>query len=212
MRIGRRIVSLGGVMAGVVAVTGLRALHPAVAQAQTPAQFIAALGNQAFAVIQGNYSIEQKLAYFHLMLRQDFDIAAAAPFVLGPYWRVASEPERAQFVALLYPYIVVTFGRRLTEYGGQSLRVTGSRNTQYETVVTSELARPGGQPVRLDWVLVERGGVYRVADVVVDGVSMRLNLRSEIGAMLQRSGGGVGALLMAMRQAIAQSGLSTGPV
>ncbi|MGE5271263.1 MAG: phospholipid-binding protein MlaC [Thiohalocapsa sp.] len=207
MRVGRRTVLRGGIAAAVAAAAAMRALQPALAQAQTPAQFIAALGNQAFAVIEGNYSIEQKLAYFRLLLRQDFDIAGSAPFVLGPYWRVASEAERAQFVALLVDYIVITFGRRLAEYGGQSLRVTGGRKTEYETLVTSELARSGGQPVRVDWVLVERGGVYRVADVVVDGVSMRVNLRSEIGAMLQRSGGVVGALLMAMRQVIAQSGL-----
>jgi phospholipid transport system substrate-binding protein len=164
-----------------------------------PAEFVASLGNQAFGVIRGGYSIEQKLGYFHLMLQQDFDIPGSAPFILGPYWRSASPAERAEFTRLLEDFIVATFGRRLADYGGQALQVTGVRNAGSQLVVTSDLLRAGAAPVKMDWVLIQGAGVYRVGDIVVDGISMRVSLRSDIAALLNRSGT-IPGLLDAMRQ------------
>ena len=176
------------------------------AAASPATDFIAALGNQAFYVIRGNYTLEQKMAYFQSMLRQDFDIPATAPFILGPWWRLATPPERADFVELLLSFIVVTFGRRLAGYDVAALRVTGVRQTPSGPVVTSQLLRPGAPPVGMDWVLSERNG-FRVADIVIDGVSMRLSLRSDIAAMLQRTGGTIAGLIFNMRQTIAGGGM-----
>jgi len=169
----------------------------------SPAEFVAALGNQAFGVIRGNYAVDQKLQYFHVMLQQDFDIPGAAPFVLGPYWRSASAAERAEFTRLLEDFIVATFGRRLADYGGQGLQVTGVRNAGSSLIVTSDILRPGAGPIKMDWVLVAGAGFYRVGDIVVDGVSMRGSLRSDIAALLSRSGS-IPGLLSAMRQTAAQ--------
>ena len=178
-------------------------LSAAKAETSPPAEFIAMLGNQAFAVLRGNYTLQQKLAYFHSMLRQDFDIPAAAPFILGPWWRVATQPERTAFVELLASFIVVSFGRRLAEYDVSSLRVTGVRQMPYGAVVTSQLLRSGAPPVGMNWVLSESSGSYRVADVVIDGVSMRLSLRSDVADLIQRTGGTVAGLIFNMRQTIA---------
>lgn len=146
------------------------------------------------------------MTYFHTMLRQDFDLAGAAPFVLGPYWRVASDPERSEFTRLLEGYIVATFGQRLYNSGGASLRVTGSRGTRSEPIVVSEITRPGGVPIKLEWVLTSRNGVYQISDLNLDGVSMAATQRSEFAAMIQRSGGTVAGLLAQMRQIIAAQG------
>ena len=178
-----------------------------VAPLAAPVAFITQLGNQALAVIAGGASLQDKMAYFHTMLRQDFDLAGTAPFVLGPYWRVATEAERAEFVRLLEDYIVATFGRRLYDAGGVALRVTGSRGTQFEPIVISEIQRQGGPPMRLEWVLNSRTGAYRIGDINLDGVSMALTQRQEFAAMLARGGGTIASLLAQMRQIIAAQGV-----
>lgn len=205
MSLSRRFVAVGGLAA--VASTSRLLLSAARAEASRPADFIATLGNQAFTVIRGNYTLPQKLAYFQSMLRQDFDIPATAPFILGPSWRLATAPERAQIDELLVSFIVVTFGRRLAEYDVSSLRVTGVRQTPYGPVVTSQLLRPGAPPVGMEWVLSESGGHYRVADVVIDNLSMRFSLRSDIAGLIQRTGGTIGGLIFNMRQTIAGGGM-----
>lgn len=205
MSLSRRLLALGG-LAALAARSGIR---PAAAQAAAApaADFITALGNQAFYVIRGSYTLEQKMAYFQSLLRQDFDIAATAPFILGPWWRLATEPERAQFGELLQSFIVVTFGRRLAGYDVAGLRVTGVRQTPYGPVVTSQLLRPGAPPVDMQWVLSQNSGSYRVADVVIEGVSMRLSLRSDLAGLMQRTGGTIAGLLFSMRQTIAGGGM-----
>lgn len=168
-----------------------------------PADFVVALGNQVLSVIRSAASLEQKRAYFRRVLEQDFDMPGIAAFVLGPYWRLATDQEKQEIVPLLYEYILVTFGRRLYDYGGQTLRLVGSRGAGY---VITEIERPGGFPIRLDWVLDSSSGVYRIIDLVLDGVSMAATQRSEFARMVQRSGGTVVGLIVEIRQIIANFG------
>ena len=52
-----------------------------------PVAFIRTLGNQAVSVIQSNYGLDAKAAYFNRMIREDFDLSGMARFVLGPHWQ-----------------------------------------------------------------------------------------------------------------------------
>jgi len=182
-----------------VVVAGMMATPGPAAAGEYPADFISALGNQGLAVIRSNAAIDQKAAYFHQMLRQDFDLARISRFGLGPYWRAASEREQQEFSRLLEDHLVRFYGRRFAEYGGESLRVTGSRADPDGVIVSSQIIRPQGLPIAVDWRLGLSDGRYKIADVIVDGVSMALTQRSEFAAMIQRYGGQVAGLLAAMR-------------
>src|SRR5204862_4271057 len=140
----------------------------------------------------------QKSAYFHRALHQDFDLSSISRFVLGPYWRGASEPERQQFKGLLEAHLVRFYGQRLAEYNGESLRVIGSRAEPEDAIVSSEVIRPQGPPIKVDWRLTTRNGVYKITDVNVDGVSMALTQRSEFAGLIQRNGGKLAGLLANM--------------
>ena len=188
-----------GIVAVFVVVAGMMATPGPAAAGEYPADFISALGNQGLAVIRSNAAIDQKAAYFHQMLRQDFDLARISRFGLGPYWRAASEREQQEFSRLLEDHLVRFYGRRFAEYGGESLRVTGSRADPDGVIVSSQIIRPQGLPIAVDWRLGLSDGRYKIADVIVDGVSMALTQRSEFAAMIQRNGGQVAGLLAALR-------------
>jgi len=187
------------IAAALVVVAGILAAPGPAAAGEYPADFISALGNQGLAVIRSNAAIDQKAAYFHQVLRQDFDLARISRFGLGPYWRVASERERQEFASLLEDHLVRFYGRRFAEYGGESLRVTGSRTDHDGVIVTSQIIRPQGSPIAVEWRLGLSDGRYRISDVIVDGVSMALTQRSEFAATIQRNGGQVAGLLAALR-------------
>jgi phospholipid transport system substrate-binding protein len=85
--------------------TGLVATSPGMADTG-PAEFVRTLGNEALGVIRADMRPDQKQTCFHQLLQQDFDVPGIAQFVLGPYWRVASEPEEQEFRGLLEDYIV----------------------------------------------------------------------------------------------------------
>jgi len=196
---GNAAMLIRGIAAALVVVAGILAAPGPAAAGEYPADFISALGNQGLAVIRSNAAIDQKAAYFHQVLRQDFDLARISRFGLGPYWRVASERERQEFASLLEDHLVRFYGRRFAEYGGESLRVTGSRTDHDGVIVTSQIIRPQGSPIAVEWRLGLSDGRYKISDVIVDGVSMALTQRSEFAATIQRNGGQVAGLLAAMR-------------
>jgi len=135
------------------------------------------------------------------MLNQDFDLLGISRFVLGPYWRAASEPEREEFQQLLERHVMVTYGPRLADYQAQGLRVMGKRLDLLGLVVMSQIMRPqGAAPIPIDWRLSVSDGVYKVSDIVIDGISMVTTKRSEFAQMIQRNGGRVESLLAIMRE------------
>ena len=93
------------------------------------------------------------------------------------------------------------YGQRLAEYHGESLRVIGSRTEPERAIVSSEIIRPQGPPIKVDWRLNTRNGVYKITDVSVDGGSMALTQRSEFAGLIQRNGGQLAGLLANMGEA-----------
>ncbi len=163
-------------------------------------QFIQSLGNQALQVIRSDLQPPQKLAYFHQMLNQDFDMRGISQFVLGPYWRLANDYERQEFTRLLSDSLVKFYRDRFTRYEGETFRVTGSRFDPAGIIVTSQIIRPNGPPIAVDWRLNTHDGHYKISDVIVDGVSMAATERQAFAGQIQRSGGQVAGLLAKMRE------------
>lgn len=76
-------------------------------------------------------------------------------------------------------------------------------------MVTSEIIRPSGPPINVDWQLSVENGLYKVSDVIVDGVSMAASERADFAQQIEASGGQVGGLLARMREQ-ASSGAPAG--
>src|SRR5438270_10284787 len=194
----RRCVLIGALLASVV----LLAL-PGAARAQDARAFVGNLGQQAIQVLGPSVSPAQRVMRFRELFRNDFDVPGIGQFVLGRYWRAASPQEQQEFLGLFQEYIVRAYASRLGEYGGEPFRVLGSRPAGDETVVTSQIDRPNGGRVMVDWYLVNRGGAPKITDVYVGGVSMKVTQRDEFASVIQRNGGRVDALLAQLRQRLA---------
>jgi phospholipid transport system substrate-binding protein len=165
-----------------------------------PVAFIRALGDQALSVInRRDMSPGSKSDYFGRLIRQDFDLPGISRFVLGPYWRTASPAEQQEFANLFTERLIKFYGRRLAESGDGNFVVTGSRTGPDGLTVTSRIVSRQAAPIALDWRLAAVDGHYSIEDVAIDGVSMALAQRSEIGQLIARRGGQVRMLLASMR-------------
>jgi phospholipid transport system substrate-binding protein len=200
----RRMVLVG---AAVLIVASLISAPPAAALTD-PAAVITNLGNEALEVLGKNVDPNQRVARFRQLFSKDFDVPGISRFVLGRYWHIATEPQRQEFVKLFTDYIVLAYSNRLAEYSGETLTVTGSRPGPDGSIVSSEIVRPNGAPpARVDWLLTQHDGAYKISDVVVEGVSMAVTQRSEFASVIQRNGGQVQGLLTALRQKTEAVGL-----
>ncbi len=186
---------------------GATAPAPPAAAAADPASLIRELGNQALQVLGKNVGQADRAARFRQLFRADFDVPTIARFVLGRYWRVATETEQQEFVRLFEGYIALAYANRLAEYSGETLKVVGTRPDGDAALVSSEVVRPNGAPpAKVEWRVVRADGAYKITDVVVEGVSMAVTQRSEFASVIQRNGGKIEGLLAMLRQKTAAAG------
>jgi phospholipid transport system substrate-binding protein len=168
--------------------------------------FMNQLWTRAVEVLNTKADQSVRLIRFRQLFHDEFDCPGIARFVLGRYWRTASEEEQREFVKLFEDYVVFVYTARLGNFGGETFKVRGSRSDGDGVIVSTDvLSRGGNTPLKIDWRLVTDNGVYKINDVIVEGISMSVTQRSEFASVVQRSGGGVSGLLALMREKTASA-------
>ena len=162
--------------------------------------FMNQLWGQKVEVLSKKVPRAERLARFRQLYVADFDGPGIARFVLGRYWRSASEQEQQEFLKLFEDYVVFVYGTRLSNFNGETFKVRGSRTDESGTIVSTDIVSPNGDPpIKLEWRLITDHGSFKINDVIIEGISMLVTQRSEF-ASIQRHGGQVGELLAMMRE------------
>jgi phospholipid transport system substrate-binding protein len=194
-RMTRRVL-LGSVPAAWIAGTSAP-----VAAAEDAAMFMNELLSRAIALLNSKAPLSERRERVRRLFHADFDAPGIARFVLGRYWRQASPAERREFLQLFDDYVVYVYSTRLADFGGERFKVRGTRSEQDAMIVSTDIFPQGtAAPLRVDWRVVSDEGVYKIADVIVGGVSLMVTERSEFASVIQRHGGQVDGLLSLMRQ------------
>jgi len=163
--------------------------------------FMNEMWNRAVEVLSKKVPATERLTRFRQLFQADFDGPGIARFVLGRYWRSASEQEQQEFLKLFEDYVVFVYGTRLSSFNGETFRVKGSRPEGNGVVVATDILNPGGEPpIKVDWRLISDNGAFKINDVIIEGISMLVTQRSEFASIIQRHGGQVGGLLALMRE------------
>ena len=164
-------------------------------------RFIESLGDKAISDLTGNnLSVEERETRFRALLHEHFDMPAINRLVLGRYWRVATEEEKAEFSRLFEEFLVKSYAVRFAGYSGESFEVLGGGDPRDGVViVNSRIDRHGAEPIRLDWRVINGGDSMAIVDILVEGVSMAVTQRSDFASVIQSRGGKVAGLLDALR-------------
>lgn len=147
----------------------------------------------------------QKFDALVVLLNEPIDLDLVGRLILGRYWRTADDAQRQQYLELFREYALANLASKLHLYQGQSFEVTGAKVvSDKDALVTSRILSDGEPPLQVDWRLRERndGGLVTI-DLIVEGVSLIVTLRSEFAAVIERQG--FDGLLAELRQRIAQT-------
>ena len=163
--------------------------------------FMSQLWGQTVEVLSNKVPRAERLARFRQLFQADFDVPGIARFVLGRYWRSATEQEQQEFLKLFEDYVVFVYGTRLSSFNGETFKLRGSRTDASGTIVSTDIISPSGEaPIKVDWRLITDHGSFKINDVIIEGISMLATQRSEFASVIQRHGGQVGGLLELMRE------------
>jgi phospholipid transport system substrate-binding protein len=175
---------------------------PAAHAAADPGTFVTQISTQGIAALGSNVPSAERIARFSSLLRDDFDVSGIGAFALGRYRRIATAQEQQEFFKVYPAFTARALSLRLDDFSGASVRVLGSTHEGDETVVNTEVTRRDGNHARFDWYLTPSDGGYKIADISVDGVSMRIALRNQFASWIENNGGRFDALLAVLRQEI----------
>jgi len=171
--------------------------HPA-------AQAVLRMVQEAMAVLSDtSLSEDQRAQKIRRLMAQDIDIPPIARFVLGRYWRAATERQREAYVAAYSDYFLATYAAKIGGSGAAVDRFDVIKTQVHgakDFLVHSVVARAGGEPLRLIWRLRQRDGRYRIIDMMVEGVSLVQTQRQEFVSFIRANGGSVDKLIAELRQ------------
>lgn len=179
---------------------------PAMTRAAEADEFIRTVGADTLKTLADKgMTAQRRETLMRDLLTKHLDLEAVGRFCLGRYNRNLTEEQRAEYGKLFEDYLVKVYAGLLAQYDGQTLTVhDNTRESEGIILVSSQVNRANGPPIRVEWKVAAKDGAPKVTDVVVEGVSMAFTQRQQFESVLQNNGGKMQALFDAMKKQISR--------
>ncbi len=128
------------------------------------------------------------------------DFPTLSRLVMARNWSRLSAAQQAEFLQEFRKHLSVTYGDNIDNYKNESLEILGEREeARGDRTVHSKILRgDAASNVLVDYRLRQKDGQWRIIDVIVEGVSMVANFRSQFQEIM--ANGGADKLLQLLRE------------
>ena len=164
-----------------------------------PRKVIEAAAERIISILsQKDQSAEQRVQDLEKIAYEIFDFTTMSKLVLARSWRKLSKEQKGEFVREFKRSLARTYGTRLDRYDQEQVEIYGSQIEPRDDV-SIKTRMVGGQydGAELSYRLRKRQDRWRIIDVVIEGVSLVSNYRSQFAEILGR--GTIDDLLQKLR-------------
>jgi phospholipid transport system substrate-binding protein len=130
---------------------------------------------------------DAKIAKIRSIVNEIFDYTELSKRTLGREWTKFNAPQQSEFVKLFSELLEKTYADRLLSYSDEKVvfeKESMLREGQAE--VTSNVLTADGKKIPLDYRLLQKGGIWRVYDVIIEGISLVKNYRDQFRDILAK--------------------------
>ena len=166
--------------------------------------FIRQIGNEIADIVARGAPAPERRERLQTLVDRAADVDGAARFCLGRFWRKASPMQQGEYVGLFHTILMKVL---LTHINAElqtrtAVKVTIGRPEvrQDGVFVPTVVERSGNPPIQVTWVVSADALHPRLIDVVAEGTSLRLTIRSDYYAFLMHHDDNIDALLQALRE------------
>lgn len=152
-------------------------------------------------VIASGKPLSAMIREFERIFQRYADVDVIARSTLGPDSRRASAAQLRAFTDVFQGYIARKYGKRFNEFVGGRIEVKSVREVKSWHEVISTVYLRGESPFEVRFLVSDRSGRDLFFDMVIEGVSLRLSERTEIGSMLDARKGNIDALIEDLKSA-----------
>jgi phospholipid transport system substrate-binding protein len=119
-----------------------------------------------------------------------FNFGAMTALAMGQSWSKATPEQKKQLTGEFRTLLVRTYASALAAYSEQKFdfRPLRAKPTDTDVTVNVRVLQPGQQPVTLDYSMEKTAHGWKVYDVMVGGVSLVANYRTEFNQAVRQSG------------------------
>lgn len=119
-----------------------------------------------------------------------FNFTAMTALALGQSWNKATPDQKKKLTEEFKLLLVRTYASALAAFSNQKLdfRPLRAKPTDTDVTVNVRVIQPGSQPVAIDYSMEKTSQGWKVYDVMVGGVSLVANYRTEFTNIVRESG------------------------
>jgi phospholipid transport system substrate-binding protein len=116
-----------------------------------------------------------------------FDFQETAKRSLGRHWTTRTAGERDEFVGLFSDLLERSYISKVELYGGEKISYLGDAVDGDQGLVRTRIITKGGAEVPVEYRMLKKGERWLVYDVVIEGVSLVANYRTQFNKIIQTS-------------------------
>ena len=119
-----------------------------------------------------------------------FNFTSMTALAMGQNWNKATPEQKKRLTDEFKTLLVRTYASALAAYSDQKFdfRPLRARPNDTDVTVNVRVLQPGTQPVPIDYSMEKTAGGWKVYDVMVGGVSLVANYRTEFANVVRESG------------------------
>ena len=116
-----------------------------------------------------------------------FDFNETARRSLGRHWQARTPAERDEFVQLFSDLLERSYISKVELYGGEKIQYLGDTIDSDQAKVQTKLLTKGGSDIPIEYRMSRKGDRWLVYDVIIEGVSLVANYRTQFNKIIQTS-------------------------
>jgi phospholipid transport system substrate-binding protein len=116
-----------------------------------------------------------------------FDFGETAKRSLGRHWADRTQAERDEFVKLFGDLLERSYISKIELYGGEKIQYVGDKIEGDQASVMSKLLTKTNTEVPIEYRMLKKGERWLVYDVIIEGVSLISNYRTQFNKIIQTS-------------------------
>ena len=175
-----------------VVVAGILAWAPASADAGAPTDQLRSSVDQMVKVLddpalKADSRAQDRRAAIRKEAQVVFDFGETAKRALGRHWQGLSEKDRQEFTGLFTDLIERAYISKIERYSGERIAYAGESVEGGLATVRTRFVTKQGTEIPVDYRMQQRGDRWLVYDVMVEGVSLINNYRTQFDKIIQTS-------------------------
>jgi phospholipid transport system substrate-binding protein len=116
-----------------------------------------------------------------------FDFGETARRSLARHWQGRTPAERDEFVQLFSDLLERSYISKVELYGGEKIQYLGDAVEGEQAKVQTKLLTKGGSEIPIEYRMHRKGDRWLVYDVIIEGVSLIANYRTQFNKIIQTS-------------------------